>query len=505
MGKTRKNYRNKSRRSVATGGKAIATGGKAIATDGKAIATGGKVIASGGYGCVFNPALKCEGQSKRESNKISKLMTDRHATEEYEEIKKIKEKLDSIDHYEDYFLIYDATLCRPSKLTDSDLKAFGDKCSALPKDGIRKKNINSKLNEVMALNIPNGGLAVDDYVYSNGSYKKLYETHIALVNLLKKGIIPMNKKNIYHSDIKDSNILIDDKETSLKTRLIDWGLTVEYTPGSTETFPKNWRNRPLQFNVPFSVVIFTDLFYEMYTKYLKDGGKIEEASLKPFVINYLNKWMKERGAGHYKFINEIIFLLYSNTLTTISHDNKPDVIETEITMPYIIDSIIDVLLHYTKFKSDGSLNLREYLDEVYIQIVDIWGFITAYFPLLEMFGNNYFKLNENELKIFKQLQYIFNKYLYKHPAVPINLDQLYADLNILGNLIHVVSYGKINNDKRNTTSSDRSLIGGIKTRKNGVKISQSQIFKRKKFRKHFKKPFFLSISLNINKKSKLFV
>jgi hypothetical protein len=113
-----------------------------------------------------------------------------------------------------------------------------------------------------------------------------------------------------------------------------------------------------------------------------------------------------------------------------------------------------------------------------------------------MFGNNYFKLNENELKIFKQLQYIFNKYLYKHPAVPINLDQLYADLNILGNLIHIVSYGKYNNDKRNTTSSDRSLIGGIKTRKNGVKISQSQIFKRKRFVKHFKKPFFLSLKLN---------
>ena len=26
---------------------------------------GGKVIASGGYGCVFDPALKCEGASKR--------------------------------------------------------------------------------------------------------------------------------------------------------------------------------------------------------------------------------------------------------------------------------------------------------------------------------------------------------------------------------------------------------------------------------------------------------
>ena len=46
MARTRKNYRNK----------------------------GGKVIASGGYGCVFDPALKCEGSSKRDSNKISKLI-----------------------------------------------------------------------------------------------------------------------------------------------------------------------------------------------------------------------------------------------------------------------------------------------------------------------------------------------------------------------------------------------------------------------------------------------
>ena len=38
---------------------------------------GGKVIASGGCGCVFNPALKCEGDSKRESKKISKLMTQK--------------------------------------------------------------------------------------------------------------------------------------------------------------------------------------------------------------------------------------------------------------------------------------------------------------------------------------------------------------------------------------------------------------------------------------------
>ena len=459
MVKTRKNYSNK----------------------------GGRVIASGGFGCVFDPALKCIDTSKRDSNKISKLMTVRHATQEYEEINKIKQKLDSIQNYKDYFLIYDTTLCRPAKLSSSDLIAFKDKCSALPKDNITKTNINSKLNEVMSLNLPNGGLPVDDYIYANGGYDKLYKTHNALVNLLKKGILPMNKRKIYHSDIKDSNILMDDNNInsndSLKARLIDWGLSVEYDPESKSTFPKNWRNRPLQFNVPFSVIIFTDLFYEKYTNYLNDGGKVESASLRPFVISYLKEWMKERGSGHYKFINEIMFLLYSHTLTSVSEHDKPAVIETEITMPYIIDYIVEVLLHYTKFKTDGSLNLREYLNNVYIKIVDVWGFITVYYPFLEMFSNHYANLNDNELKILNQLKYIFNEYLYKPRSSAIIMNELYNDLKILGNLLYAVSY------EHNKTSS---VARGIRTRK--IRKSENlAIFNRRKFVKRFKKPFFLSL------------
>jgi hypothetical protein len=234
------------------------------------------------------------------------------------------------------------------------------------------------------------------------------------------------------------------------------------------------------------VIIFTDSFYEKYSKYLKDGGKVEDAELRPFVIDYLNEWIKERGAGHYKFINEIMFLLYSSALTSISDPRKPEVIETEITMPYIIDYIVDVLLHYTKFKSDGSLNLREYLEDVYIKIVDIWGFITSYYPLLEMFSNNYFSLNENEMKIFKQIQHIFNEYLYTPRHVPIDINELLEDFKILGNLIHIVAHGK-----RKTTSSD-SLASGIKKR-NTKKYRKTSIFKKKPKQRRFKNPFFLSI------------
>jgi serine/threonine protein kinase len=447
---------------------------------------GGKVIASGGYGCVFNPALKCAGSSKRESNKISKLMTERHALQEYEEIQKIKSKLSSIPNYQDSFLIYDATLCRPAKLTASDLTAYGDKCTALPKNDITKQNVNSKLDEVMSLNLPNGGLPIDDFIMSMPSYDYLYKVHKSLIHLLKSGIIPMNKRHIYHSDIKDSNIVIDDSDSNLKARLIDWGLTVEYAPRRTVAFPKNWRNRPLQFNVPFSVVIFSDLFYEKYSRYLKDGGKVDEMSLKPFVINYLNEWIKERGAGHYKFINEIMFLLYSSELTSISESSKPVIIETEITMPYITNYIIHVLVHYTKFKSDGSLNLREYLNDVYTEIVDIWGFITAYYPLLEMFSNNYLHLNENELKIFQQIKHIFKEYLYKPRHIPIDIDELLGDFKILGVLLHTLAY------RKRVKTPSASLEFRFKTHTT-KKYRKTSIFDKKPKKRRFKNPFFLSI------------
>ena len=155
----------------------------------------------------------------------------------------------------------------------------------------------------MALNIPDGGIPVDDYVNDTFSketaivspFSKIYKLHISLVELLKRGILQMNKKNIYHCDIKDSNVLVDITRVRpfLKTRLIDWGLSTEYIPFKNQHFPSTWRNRPFQYNVPFSVILFTDDFVEKYTKYLHDGGKPEKTQLKPFVVDYIHYWIKK--------------------------------------------------------------------------------------------------------------------------------------------------------------------------------------------------------------------
>jgi hypothetical protein len=451
--------------------------------------TGGKVLASGGFGCVFSPALKCEKEKKRQNRKISKLMTEKYAIEEYNEINLIRSKLNSIKNYENYFLLYDIKLCRPSKFTQSDLLNYTKKCSALQKNNITKNNINKNLNKLLILTMPNGGLPVDDYLYNDGSFEKIYELNACLIKLLKNGIIPMNKRNIYHCDIKNSNVLVDSSKKT-KTRLIDWGLSIEYKPFKNEKFPRTWRNRPLQFNVPFSVIIFTDYFYEKYIKFIKDGGIVDEIHLKPFVIDYLKIWMDERGAGHYKFINEIMYILFSSSLTSTSTESKSKIVETQITINYIVNYIIDVLIHFTKFRKDGTLNLRDYLDNVFIKIVDIWGFISIYLPIIEILFNNYSNLQENELKIFNKLKYIFVYYLYNPRHEPINIDNLFSELNKLQNLILVVV-----NQKTKIQNYSARGIYNKKTIKNklNIKSTKNISFKRKPKQRRFKNPFLLSL------------
>ena len=448
---------------------------------------GGKVLASGGFGCVFTPALKCEGAAHREKGKVSKLMTERHAISEYKEINAFKSKLDTIKNYEDYYLLYDATLCKPAQLTAGDLTAFAKKCTALPKKNITKMNINDNRDKLLMLNMPNGGVPVDDFLYTRGTIEKMSRINTSLVNLLKNGIVPMNKKHIYHCDIKDSNILVQETDSDLKTRLIDWGLSTEYVPFKDAPFPSTWRNRPLQFNVPFSVIIFSDDFIEKYTAFIKDGGTPDEEQLKPFVEGFIVSWMKERGGGHYKFINEIMYMLFSDGIKDVSVRDMPHVIETQITMPYIVDYIVNVLVHFTVFRNDGTLNLREYLDNVFVEIVDIYGFISAYYPMLEILHTNNSSLSEAEHDIFKQLKFIFIEYLYKPRHEPIEMRALLDDLKILGDRIAMSATDRKRVSPRSDTAS------GLKTRKRRLlRKNGAMSFKQRPKYRRFKNPVFLS-------------
>lgn len=130
--------------------------------------SGGKVIASGAYGCVFDPSLKCNNKTKREKGKITKLMMNKNALKEFVEIAEIDGKLRANKNYKDYFLTYDVEMCTPSKLTSADLTDFSTKCKILP--DITRTNINTRLENLTALNMPYGGMMAEDYMYDNGSF-----------------------------------------------------------------------------------------------------------------------------------------------------------------------------------------------------------------------------------------------------------------------------------------------------------------------------------------------
>ena len=410
---------------------------------------GGKVLASGGFGCIFTPPLKCMNTTKREKNTVSKLMTIKNAKEEYDEVVNSKHKIVKIPNYAEYFLIDNYTLCKPSKLTKSDLNNF-NKCSALKKQNITKKNINNSLDELLALNMPYGGITIENFISNNKNYNKLTRVNNHLIQLLKNGIIPMNKKNIYHSDIKGSNILLDekDKNKNMIVRLIDWSLTTEYVPFKNNEFPHNWKNRPLQFNVPFSIVLFTDLFVDEYSSFLEKNKKLSREHLQKFVKKYLLMWFKERGLGHFKYINRIMYMLFNDELeiennidiNSINNSEEKEnyikkIIEKKYTFPFIINYLVEILFHFTKFKSDGSLNLRFYLDNIFIKIIDIWGFIVSYLPLYELLFENYYNLTNNQLDIFKKLKYIFLEYLYEPRIKPIEIEDLEYELKNLNKLL----------------------------------------------------------------------
>ena len=168
---------------------------------------GGKVIASGGFGCVFRPALKCKGETTREKNKITKLMLKKYAIEEYEDVIKYEDIIKKIPDYQKYFLIDGFKICDPASLNGADLMYFKEKCSALPKKDIDRHNINHSLDKLLALNMPDGGLALDDFIENNSSYSIIVQLNNCLIDLLINGILHMNKLHIYHCDIKEFCVL----------------------------------------------------------------------------------------------------------------------------------------------------------------------------------------------------------------------------------------------------------------------------------------------------------
>ena len=348
---------------------------------------GGEAIAHGGFGCVFYEGLKCKDGLVTD-NTITKLLTARHATQEFNNITKFERLLKDIPDYTHYFLLYGFSLCEPGELTSQDRIGFDSHCTYLGRYNITAKNVNESLPKLRIIRMPYGGLDVYSYIYNIGlEYEKMVLLNTTLLSLFTNGIIQMNNRDVYHCDIKGSNVLVDDMDTGkLYTRLIDWGISIHLT---SEKIPAILKNRSIQYNVPFSSILFTDDFVKMYT------ASRGTEDLEPFVHTYVLYWMTSRGVGHIATINRLFKQIHVNPVSDLMQletkmmNFSEDVLQYKYAYYYIFKYITEILRKYTV---DGKLDMQRYFVNVFLKNVDVWGFVMIYSDLLKYYTESVDKL-----------------------------------------------------------------------------------------------------------------
>lgn len=383
---------------------------------------GGEALASGGFGCIFKPALKCKGENER-SRGVSKMSISSHGKQEMLEIEKIKNKLQKIKNYQKYYLL-DVDMCKPDKLTQEDMINFDKKCYALTRYNISEKNVNSRLDKLSVLNMPNAGIDLKDWLVENGkiSKKKIILLNDIVIKIIHRGVKPMNEAGVIHNDLKDRNIMIDPQ---LNARIIDWGLSGVVTKNN---IPNEIMNRPLQFNTPFSSMMLSDEFkinYDIFLQRVKEGLILfNRTNIRNYVINeYLIKLARYYG---YYDDNVIVFnMIFSPGIsdeTFLSQVKKEALIEYGYYMYYLSNYITDILIKYTTESMEFDMN--RYFMECYLYNSDIFGLLTVYYNFFEVKMEN-IEMPEETKKIYiNRIRSLLVEHIYSNGGEKINTKNL---------------------------------------------------------------------------------
>ena len=112
-------------------------------------------------------------------------------------------------------------LCQPDKLTSEDMTSFTTNCENL--NGY-EKDPNKNIDKYRIINLPDGGKDIESYTNKDiKTNNDLLELHVKLISLLKNTIIPMNDANVFHTDVKDNNVMVNSNKQLI---LIDWDLLI---------------------------------------------------------------------------------------------------------------------------------------------------------------------------------------------------------------------------------------------------------------------------------------
>ena len=411
--------------------------------------SGGIPIYPGGFSCVFKPQLKCKLKNKNKTKRkkdsvgISKLLFKQHAKLEMDNIHLFYNALKSIPKSHKYFLFTKSKLCLPAKISKRDLKGFDNMCSSFTSHEINESNINSNIDNLRLINMPNAGLSVNEWLLNT----RLTSARIILFNkimseLIVNAIVPMNKKGVIHNDIKEDNILISGSKTNPRPTIIDWGISGIST--SHDPIPEIIMNRYISVSNPFSSIIFTSDFIMSYSEFLQTHNNPLSPSFRQELASFaLSQYLKFKDIGHYSYVERFFIAAYTFQKKFMDPNPNPKVNEESYEAQIIEDTyhkyaaayIADVLFHFTEFDNNsgtGKFQYAKYFTQVYIFNCDIWGTMCCYNVFFSIIKEPATIQHINPVKYFNfltRLLSIFTTEIMVNGDKKVNVNKLVTSLN----------------------------------------------------------------------------
>ena len=380
----------------------------------------GKAVKSGSYGCVFNPELLCKGSTTRNSNNISKLLKKDDADEEMIEIDKVKNALSTLtDSQKQYFSVFNVDECSPEDISNlDDFSNVNEKCNHI----IKEKSIdefNSEIDNYSLINMPNYGVDLSDLI------KDITVDNLVLVNnlvsdFIKRAIVPMNKQNVLHRDVKDVNIMYD----SNNLVLIDWGFCAI---GTNKTkLPDSIIDdyKPLMFNTPFSSLLlkisndddsldFASWFYNSMNKY-------KQEPIEKVIFNYLNtKYLPTfSGWDHTQWLHANLHKIFKNYNfpANIRTDNNNHLF-TDLIINYLKSILTSQLYVNSKYR----FNKVNFYYNNYSHNCDIWGTCSVFFFIILKLQSSILPNKDDIIYAYQDMLWNF---IFKNGALKIDVNGL---------------------------------------------------------------------------------
>lgn len=436
---------------------------------------GGAPFVQGGFGCIFSPALKCKDEkinSHYENNKkykfVSKLIETKYAKREYDYVVKIKNRLQYLpEDVKKYLSIDDFTICEPGPLNTSDKINIEKECENMlsyvndtkTNREITAENINNNLDKFMIINMPKLGESLNNYIKNKKlSIKDIIFLNNIIIKFASVVIPSMNRAGVIHGDLKSANILFSDNINV--PVIIDWGLS--YLAPDDESVPEDLFALDMQYQHPFSTILFSKNVLEDYKEFLenlkKQGKKVDKDSLRIFATAQYSNFKNEYNKIH-KYLASVFIDAYKEDFLRMikgSDMSIDDTITEDIYINYVTNYIVDVLLEYTN-SNTNTLNLGKYFKQVYMHNVDIWGIMAIYYELIKKPFDNY-NLSSKDYKMYIQMMMnILVKNIFENGAKVINIGKLVHDIKKLNLFLYKLHPHKqdkqYKEDKNNVTIS----------------------------------------------------